>query len=839
VTKEAPGGVTPARLPGLGALTDPERVRAVERVVGQGPVGPRLDRLVRHAARRLSASRAQVSLLAEHDLVVAAAHGVEVTGAGSGSLADSLCTLTAASGSVLVVPMAPTHPWVRDLPPVTSGQVGAYLGVVLRDRDGLVLGSLSVFDVQPRAWTAEQVAELSELAELVAAELDDHLHRMSQEAGIRASVAVEAAELGSFAYSFAGPGGLDWDQRMMTLHGFTAETFDGTFAAWQSCVHPEDLPVVLRELDVARSAVGGVLSEYRVVTGGGTSRWVRIRGRVLPDMRGRPSHVIGAAYDASSQHGLRDELVRLTETMPTALVRIARDWSFSYVNGLAESLYGRTREQLVGINIYEAFPEVRGSEFDLAYVHAMATGEPRTVEAYFEPLDMTFEVRVWPDDQGLTLFFHDVSARVRAQAALTRAGARLQVLADAGARLARAVEPQEVLDVLTDVVVPGLAESLVVVVTGPVAEQLGAAVDADPERLYPVRVTHRDPTTERELTEVITATDLRTSQEGGLGTVVRTGQPRQFPRVPDDVLRSRASTPALYEQMVRLNDGQRTAVPLTAPGAVLGALSVSAQDADPLDDVLLLDLATRAAVALENALSYARQHQAATVLQRALLPSEPPVVPGVEVATRYLPASAYALAGGDFFKTVDVDGVLVCALGDVMGHGTESAARAGQLHGLVAALALQGLGPGALLARLAGGIGQMMDLQLATLLICSYDPGTRTLTTATAGHPPPLVAGPQASARYVDVEPGPPIGVATGAYPESSSVLAAGTSVLMFSDGLIERRDESLTLGLERLRRAVDGQELTPTQLCRHALRSMHAEAGGSDDIALLALRHD
>ena len=161
-------------------------------------------------------------------------------------------------------------------------------------------------------------------------------------------------------------------------------------------------------------------------------------------------------------------------------------------------------------------------------------------------------------------------------------------------------------------------------------------------------------------------------------------------------------------------------------------------------------------MALENALSYARQDQAATVLQRALLPQHVVDVPGVVVATRYLPAAEQSLAGGDFFRTLAVDGTLVCALGDVMGHGTASAARAGQLHGLVAALALQGLRPGELLGRLSEGIDQLMDLELATLLVCAYDPASRRLTVAAAGHPPPLVAPLTGEPAYVVARTRPP-----------------------------------------------------------------------------------
>ncbi len=830
---EAPPG-PPPRLPPAGGWG----LQVVRQLVDQGPVEQRLVRLVRYAAHRLGAASGQVSLVGEQDQVIAVTHGFELVDLRrSGPTADSLCTVTVAHGAPLVVTDAATHPWVAGLPPVVSGTVGSYLGVVLRDPDGAALGSLCVFDATPRTWSDEQVRELDAVGELVSAELIDHLDTGPGDV-VLARLAAEAADLGRFRVDLLGAGRVEWDHRMLAMHGLTADTFDRSVQAWASRVHPADLPTVLQTLAVAGGAPGEVVCEYRARAGQQDERWVRLRGRVLPDMLGRSSRLVGVAYDASADHRREDEIVRLTETMPTALVRVGRDWTVTYVNALAERLVGRGRDELVGTGVHDAFPGLRGSDAEQVYAEAMQTGRPRTTEVHVAAAEASYEVNVWPDEHGLTLFFHDVSGRVRAQAALERANRRLEVLADAGARLARSLQPHEVLDVLGDVLVPQVADGLTLAVTARVAEVLGEPVVADTERLYPVRVRHVDRSTERELRDLIAGLVLRTDATTGLGAVVRTRTSVRMDRVPEDVMRARGRDQQEYERMARLDTGPHLVVPLTAPGGVLGAFTVSGHGGDDLDEVLVKDLAVRAAVALENALSFAGQHQAATVLQRALLPRRSPALPGVEVATRYLPASAQALAGGDFFTTVDVDGVLVCALGDVMGHGTQSAARAGQLHGLVAALALQGLGPGELLLRLAGGIDQMMDLGMATLLVCSYDPATRTLTTASAGHPPPVLVPPDGAPGYVELDPGPPLGAGTGEYDETVSALPAGCTVLLFSDGLVERREESLTDGLSRLQDAVARLSGEPEALCDGVLEALRAGAAVADDIALLALRH-
>ena len=814
----------------------------MRRVLRRGPVGQRIADLTRHAAALVDASHAQVSLLDESEQVVAVAHGIALADDDRrGPLEDSLCTVTAASGRPLVVTDARTHPWVADLPPVTSGAVGSYLGVLLRDENGLVLGSLCAFDSAPRTWTDLHLAHLTSVAELVSAELVRHADTPDTDAvGLRASLAASAAELGSFAFDLAGDGRLDWDERMAALHGFAPGTFDGTLSAFEAVVHPDDLEDVRQRLISSSAAVSELFVEYRVRLPGGAVRWIRVRGRVMPDLAGRPSHVLGAAYDASTERNLRDDLTRLMETMPAGLVRLSRDWRFTYVNTVGERVYGRTREQLLGTDVFAAFPELRGTPFEDACSTAMATGEPGMVEAYFAPLDAHFAVHVWPDEDGISLFFHDVTARKHADQALEAVSNRLAVLAEAGPRLSGSLRPHEVLEVLSELVVPQLAASIVLVVTGAVAELLGTAGGGgDPSRLHVQQVKHRDASLEAELRTIVERLDVRSSESSGAGLAVRSGRHAAYPRVPEEFMQARARDDAHLAQMRRLNTGPQLSVPLKAPtSGVLGAFTVAGTDEAPLDEVLLLDLASRAAVALENALSFARQHRAATVLQRALLPRTPPAVPDVLVATRYLPAAEQALAGGDFFKTVTVEGRLLCALGDVMGHGTASAARAGQLHGLVAALALQGCRPGELLGRLSAGIDQMMDLELATLLVCSYDPDARVLTTATAGHPPPLVAPDGGEPFYVDVAPGPPIGVTAASYAEHELALDPGATVLLFSDGLVERRAESLTVGLERLRQALGERPRAPEAVADHVLRALGAQDGGDDDIALLALNH-
>ena len=824
--------------PDLAALRGSGRVTVVERLVRQGPAGARVQELTSLAAAIVQAPFAQLSLLGGEEQVVAAVHGLHLAPTERrGPLTESLCSVTAASGQPLLVSDAAAHPWVRDLPPVSSGQVAAYLGVVLASTSGDVLGSLCVYDDRPRSWHPHDVAALTALAATVARELE-RVAQLSESTtnSVRMELAAGAAELGSYEYDLQ-TGAIVWDERMMALHGYTPQTFSGAFEAFEAVAHPDDLPAVVAAMERAITVVGDLFLDYRVVLPDRTHRWIRARGRVLPDMLGAPARILGAAYDFSAERSLRDELTRLLETMPEAFLRCGRNWVLTYANAVAEALTGKPRDELVGKSLWEVFPQIRDSAFEGEYQRARDSGEPGVVEAFFEPLRAHFEVHIWPDDQGLSLFFHDVSERKNAAQALDRISDRLSLLAEAGPRLTASLQPREVLGVLAELLVPDLAHWLVLAVVDGVAELLDVpGAGGDPHRLHPVQLAHSRPEGQALLEQVVARQPLRVSGESGLSRAFRSGRVDDVGRLLDAAPPDCEQDAAQLEQR-RLLDGVVLSAPLRSPSGVLGALSVGT-DPGPLDELLIADLTARAAVALDNALAFVRQNRAATALQSALLPRDAPGFPGISVATRYIPANIHALAGGDFFKTVRVGGRLVSMLGDVMGHGTASAARAGQLHSLVAALALEGHGPGALLERLAAGVSQMMDLELATLLVCSYDPESRLLTSATAGHPPPLFAPVSGTPYYLELEPGAPIGVAATTYPEHTCPLPTGSTMVLFSDGLVERRDESISVGLERLRGAVNELRLPPEAVADHVLHELGRSAGGDDDVALLVLSH-
>ncbi|MDQ6649582.1 MAG: SpoIIE family protein phosphatase [Actinomycetota bacterium] len=851
--------MTPPLRPDLAALADADRLAAVRRILAIGPEAVGIDRLTRLAAGLLGAEYAQISLLAEEQIVASIAGAELSEGERTGPLEDSLCSVTAVSDAPLVVVDARTHPWVRTLGPVTSGMVGAYLGVPLRSTDGFRLGALCVYDRAPRTWGAEAVDILTELASSVVAELE--LRALMTELGstaARLELALTAADIGSFDYDLL-TGELLWDDRMIALFGYDKATFVPHVDAVLERVLPEDAERVRQAIAEAVDQVGDFAAEYRIRLPDGVTRWIQARGRVLADMVGRPVRMLGTAFDSTSVRESRDRVARVLETMTDAFFSLDPDWRFTYVNGGAERLLLRPRTELVGRVIWDEFPEARGSTFDLEYRRSIASGEQVTFEAAYPPLDSWFEVRAWPGPDGLSVYFRDISTRrevesqreaayaereqallerEKAYAAAEAANTRLALLADATTRLSASLEPAQVLATLAAIVVPRLGEFVVVGLRAETAALLGGnAGGGGSEAIDIVHIAHADESRRQGLQALTAAVRVTGGDPHGLGRVVATGRPEWLPEVPAAVLAAACPDPATLAAVQELHLGAALTVPLSNRGRTLGAMTVAEPVGGEVDRALLADLGARAAVALDNAILFGNERRIGLTLQRSLLPGQISQPRDVEIAVRYLPGMTGAYIGGDWYQAVPVGDAFMLAIGDVMGHGMQSAARMGQLRAIVATLTLEGHSPAELLTRLSHEVDVLLDLQLATLLVALYRPATRRLTVASAGHPPPLLAPPGEPPRYLEVEPGPPLGAAAARHVEVSVELPAASTLVLYTDGLVENRGEDIDVGLERLREALVELRMPPEQVCDHVLRVL-GNRGSDDDVALLVMNH-
>ena len=255
----------------------------------------------------------------------------------------------------------------------------------------------------------------------------------------------------------------------------------------------------------------------------------------------------------------------------------------------------------------------------------------------------------------------------------------------------------------------------------------------------------------------------------------------------------------------------------------------------------LLTVAQQVAAALERAALADVRREMAETLQRSLLPARLPTIDRITVAARYLPAVEGTLAGGDWFDAVVVgDECLALTIGDVVGHGAGAAAVMGRLSSALTALLSAGYRPGPaleLLERLAAGVD---GARLATVACLLLDPATDRLTYSTAGHLPPLMLSPDGSVTSLDAGHGPALAVTALDHrrPEASTGLPAGATLLLYTDGLVERRDDaSLNDGLHRLAAAAARHRGAPVSELVDALLADLVDGSGSDDIAVLAAR--
>ena len=283
-------------------------------------------------------------------------------------------------------------------------------------------------------------------------------------------------------------------------------------------------------------------------------------------------------------------------------------------------------------------------------------------------------------------------------------------------------------------------------------------------------------------------------------------------------------------------------VPLVVENAVLGVLhvgTVTPREFTNTDAALLQLAAAQAAPAIDRARLFDaldREHRNAVALQRSLLPDGIPDLVGIDAAVRYLPARDEV--GGDWYDVIDLPGGRIgLGIGDVAGHGLRAAALMGQLRTGLRAYALEGHGAGETLKRLDRLLQTISGRGMATAAYAVIDPATGTLAYSSAGHPPPVIVRGGREASLLGISTAPPLGTLPFAtYHETEVTLEAGDTILLYTDGLVERRREPLTDGLERLR-ALAAVPATADQLCQRVIQGLMPPGGGDDDIAVVALR--
>lgn len=307
----------------------------------------------------------------------------------------------------------------------------------------------------------------------------------------------------------------------------------------------------------------------------------------------------------------------------------------------------------------------------------------------------------------------------------------------------------------------------------------------------------------------------------------------------DDI---RRAFPDAVEELAALGHSSFLFVPLVAGRQAQGVVVTSWDEPYALSEEerrFVEALAGQAAQALDRATRFESEQAIAETLQRSVLPASLPRVPGVELAARYLPGTVELDVGGDWFDAVTLaDGRLGLVVGDVVGKGVQAAASMGQLRNALRAFALDRTKPASTIERLNRLVEGGLETAFATVVYVVLDPIARVCRYTSAGHPPPLVVYPDGRVELLEGGRGLPLGtLADTEYVQDVVELPAGSLLLLYTDGLVERRARPIDEGLERLCEAAHGAPSEPDQFVEHVLERMVGREDRGDDIAMLAVR--
>jgi serine phosphatase RsbU (regulator of sigma subunit) len=419
------------------------------------------------------------------------------------------------------------------------------------------------------------------------------------------------------------------------------------------------------------------------------------------------------------------------------------------------------------------------------------------------------------------------------------ANQRLQLLAEAGRILSGTLEIDEQVRELAELVVPDLADWCWLVVS----DEQG--------RLHGRATSHRDPSRRQQVEAYVRSMLAVMTDEAAARVVTSTGRPMTVTTVDWDRVERVLPDPEAREALARLGVGSGTVVPLVARGQTLGALGLfSLEERGPLSPAEVdtaIEIGLRAGLALHHARLFGRQRDLADALQRSML-TDPPEPDHSHIVVRYVPAAAGAEIGGDWYDAfLQSDGATVIAIGDVVGHDTRAAAAMGQVRGLLRGIGYSSGGsPAEVLTELDQAIEGLALDTMATALVARLEQdeedlraGRVRLRWSSAGHPPPAVLTADGKAMLLDGEQSQ---LLLGVAPETRrtehvTVLDAGSTVLLYTDGLVERRDRDLDAGTAELVDVLkECAGLALEDLCDEVLKRLFLP-DAQDDVAMLGLR--
>jgi PAS domain S-box-containing protein len=657
-------------------------------------------------------------------------------------------------------------------------------------------------------------------------------------------LATAAAGIGTFDWDLPS-GALVWDQRLLDLFGYDAADFDQTIDGFNARLHPDDVPWVSAALERAIADGGDVEFEYRVLAPGQPLRWLAARGRALADEQGRTVRLLGAAWDVTGRRQAQDRVAGILETMAVGFLAVDRSWRVTDLNTEAERLLGTPRAELIGADLWERFPGAVGTDIEASYRQALATGEPVALEAFYPGPQLWVEVRAVPGDGGLALYLLDITDRRAVRVDAERAAGRERLLSRITEELSGTLDADEAANRLCRLVVPGVADWAIVTL-------------ADDDRAAGTRrglrhaaSWHDDPEL-RSVTGAYAASRLGSlTDDAVIVRALASGQPQMISGGATSTTTDMVAPGPVREMLHVLAPEAVAVLPLPGRDGPVGILTLChGAERGPFtreDMTTARHVAARSGLVLDNARLYRQQRDLAAGLQRSLL-TEPPEPDHAQVVVRYVPAAQAAEVGGDWYDSfLQPNGSTVLVIGDVVGHDTRAAAIMGQIRTIVRTLGAEDdLPPAEVLRRTDRVMETLRTGSAATAVVARLEQepdererGLTRLRWSNAGHPPPMVLQPDGTVLALATATADRLLGVTPDAPRRESVVALDRDavVLLYTDGLVERRDQNLDDGLARLERTLAelaGRELD--DLCDELLERM-LPVNPDDDVALVAVR--
>jgi PAS domain S-box-containing protein len=659
--------------------------------------------------------------------------------------------------------------------------------------------------------------------------------------------------LGVAAVLLEADGRVDmWSPQAEELFGYSRAEAVGQYAA-PLLLSPEHRDAAIMLFAQVMQTGRGWAGAFPIRHKDGSTRMVEFRNMRLTDNAG-DHYALGLATDRATLRQVERNVAlstRLVTQAPIGLSVLDTDLRFVVVNPALAAMHGVPEADHVGRRFREILPTLPFLTVEAQMRKVLTSGVPVVNEQVVgrTPADLDSD-HAWmvsfyrlEDHQGNVLGIAnvvvDVTDRYRAARAADRAQQRLRLIAKGSARIGTTLEVERTAQELADVLVPDLADMVAVDLLDSVLRTGRTDVGEGPPLFRALAVkTAYSTDAARALVPPGRLTTYHADHPAA--HCIRTRTPLLMTHLDSGGLTRIAADSEAAHLLEQAGVHSDMAIPLIAREQIIGVMGL-ARARNPVaftkDDLTLAcELASRAALSIDNAVLHHHVRRAAETLQRSLLPQLSPCHPGLEVAARYRPSQAFSEIGGDWYDVIPLSGDrTVLAVGDVMGSGIPAATTMGRLRTATSTLADLDLDPARILTHL-DKITLGLDPYIATCVYAVHDPHLNRLQVASAGHLPPVLIRDGKPPELLDLPTGTPLGVGGVPFETVTLDLRPGDQLVLYTDGLVETRNDPIDERLDDLLRLLSQPYRSVDDTCDRLLQQLRDPAG-HDDVAILIAR--